>query len=130
MASGEMVHAGQKGTYRESVCVAYPSRISCLQCGHVRDYVTFAETAAWDAKRRDEYFAYKFWLRADFDGHLLWAVNVQHLLALEAYVQAPKRATFTESVWVETLPRWLTSRKNRYRMLKTIDVLKKKAVNG
>lgn len=110
--------------------MAYPSRISCLQCGFVRYFVRFAETADWDAKQRDQYFAYKFWLRADIDGHLLWAVNLQHLLALETHVQAPKRAAFPESVWIETLPRWLTSRKNRDRVLKAIDALKKKAVEG
>ena len=93
MASGEMVFAEPSKHYREVVLTAYPSRIVCNRCGFAREYVSPAETIDWDSAERSRYFDYTLWLRTEFDGHQLWAKNLSHLLALEAYLKKPNQSS-------------------------------------
>ena len=73
------------------------------------------------------------WLKADFRGKVLWAVNGEHLDYLEEIVGATLRE---KVVWGKTrisltgampynLPSWLLSAKNRPDLLRVIKKLKK-----
>jgi hypothetical protein len=87
-------------------------QLICVGCGHTRK----------DVRR------YQYWLRADFRGHTLWALNAAHLMLLERYIASDLR---TEPMWPQAskddrrlLPKWMCVAKNRAGLLRTIRKLR------
>jgi len=78
----------------------------------------------------DPFFHLPLWLTENLDGNLFWAYNIEHIEFLENHIQAKlrERNTFeyrNKSIG-SRLPRWMTSKKNRELVLKTIEKLKRK----
>ena len=80
-------------------------------------------------------FGYPVWLQSDCCGETLYALNYEHLQFLEDYVSAKIRERGIENkeefyyrnrTLESRLPQWIKSAKNRERILKTIENLKKK----
>lgn len=59
--------------------------------------------------------ALRLWLEVDFRGKRVWALNERHLSWLESFVAAELREDSVggSSALHATLPRWMTSAKNR-----------------
>jgi DNA-directed RNA polymerase subunit RPC12/RpoP len=76
----------------------------------------------------DPFFHLPLWLQTNFEGHTLWAYNLEHLDFLGNHVEAKLRerngqALFNKSLG-SRLPSWMTSKKNRNAVLKKIDLLR------
>ena len=78
-------------------------------------------------KPADPYFRLPLWLQSDFEDHVFWAYNEQHLALLKQHVSAGLRERngqdYKNNSIGSRLPRWLTSAKNRPSILKLIDEL-------
>jgi hypothetical protein len=75
--------------------------------------------------------SYPLWLQATCCGQELWALNLEHLDFLEAFVRAKhrerhhlKRPDYRNSTLFSRLPKWIQSRKHRDEILKTIGKLR------
>jgi predicted RNA-binding Zn-ribbon protein involved in translation (DUF1610 family) len=78
----------------------------------------------------DPYFHQPLWLTNKCGENILWAYNYEHLDFLERYVEVKLRERNIESIENKSLgsrlPKWITSKKNRELVLKTIKQLKEK----
>ena len=76
----------------------------------------------------DPYFQTRLWLTTSVDGNDLWAFNLNHLNFLESLVESKLRerdiADMQNKSLGSRLPRWMTSKKNREKVLKAIRTLK------
>jgi hypothetical protein len=107
---------------------AWPRRLVCGGCGHVRDWPGDATGFAshWGCGL-DPFFHLPLWLRADCcGGRTLWAFNQPHLDILAGYVAAHlrERGPVGGQTLVARLPTWLKSASNRAEILRTIDRLR------
>ncbi len=98
----------------------YLTRISCLHCAAQREVAT-----SWD------YWNHlPLWLRTNCCGEVLWALNSKHLEALEPYVAAGLRQNklgySTNRHLYMSLPRWISSKKNRPDVLRGLKRLRVK----
>jgi hypothetical protein len=66
---------------RAVVLPVVPHRLTCPSCGLARE--TSGTTSVW-GEPVDPWFRAPLWLRADFDGHTVWAFNHRHLEALRS----------------------------------------------
>jgi len=98
----------------------------CLSCGAL-----YQRTLSSNYEKR--YAELPLWLRANFRGHVFWALNEEHLCLLERVIGATlrerpkferKRLAFTTRMPFN-LPSWLLSAKNRPDLLGLIQRLKK-----
>ncbi|TWT62942.1 hypothetical protein [Rubinisphaera italica] len=91
---------GVRGTYREATAEMVAVRITCLSCGNTQESATGVP--------------FELWYKADVRGQLLWFNNEEHGQALLEYIEGSReRPEFPVSTWVEVLPRWMLSSKNR-----------------
>ncbi|SRR5258708_6437019 len=76
----------------------------------------------------DWYFRLPLYLQTECAGRRLWAYNVEHLNALEAFVAAPLREASPTHPWslVSRLPQWMILAENREAVLKGIKRLRAK----
>lgn len=71
------------------------------------------------------------WLTIECGGHMIWACNYEHLALIEKHIEATLRERNTvkgntnRSVG-SRLPRWMSSKKSREKVLKCIQELKHK----
>lgn len=74
----------------------------------------------------DPFFALPLWLQTPCCGHTLWALNLEHLDVLEAYIRAQLREKNPNSAYtmLEVLPRWMKSAKHRDEVLRAISRLR------
>ena len=97
------------------------TKMSCLHCSHQHTFI-------W--KSFDHSIALPLWLRTRCCGEVLWALNSRHLMALEAYVSAGLRenklGTPSTRHVLMSLPRWITSKKNRPDVLRGLKRLRQK----
>lgn len=135
------------------------SRLTCAQCALVREwdgrlhcigedgrphiYSRSRHSGTWvDAETgrsgtptdrlygRDYLFGLELWLRSECcGGHLLWALNEEHLDWIEAYVSAqlrerspnsPSAPSASHSQLARKLPAWLKSAKHRDEIIRNI----------
>ncbi len=94
---------------------------------------TFVPSAHSAARRAadgptDWYFRLPLYLQTECAGRRLWAYNVEHLSALEAFVAAPLREASPTHPWslVSRLPRWMVLAEHREAVLKGIKRLRAK----
>lgn len=105
-----------------------PRRLVCPHCGLTRDWNEKGIYRRWrESPARDDYFGEVLWIRGSFGSHEVWAYNWRHLELIEQYVAAKHRTHVRdpEGGWanknfVNRLPRWITSAKNRADVLATI----------
>jgi hypothetical protein len=78
----------------------------------------------------DPFFYLPLWLKTDFEGHSIWAYNLEHLHFLRQHIEAKLRERngqeLSNKSIASRLPRWMTSKKNREIILKKMDELQKK----
>lgn len=78
----------------------------------------------------DPYFHLPLWLKQDCCDNVFWAYSYEHLDFLKNHVEAKLRERNIEEISNKSiasrLPKWMTSKKNREIVLKTIHQLKKK----
>ena len=78
----------------------------------------------------DPYFHQPLWLKIKCGENTLWAYNYEHLDFLEKHVEAKLRERNIENIENKSLgsrlPKWITSKKNRELVLKTIKQLREK----
>ena len=104
------------------------ARLSCTHCGLAR---TSDGEVKFSQGPNDPYFSLSLWLQTRCCGEVLWARNGEHLRNLRAFISADLRerprntppGTPRNTLMSSRLPRWMTSGKNRSRVLKSIDDL-------
>lgn len=101
-----------------------PHAIDFASNGIIPDYVFCFGTEI------DPYFHLPLWLKTSVGKHILWAYNYNHLNLLENHISKQIRErngleNRNKSV-ASRLPKWITSKKNRDTLLKSIDRLNKK----
>ncbi len=98
-----------------------PRRLTCTGCGLARES---GRGTVWGAPV-DPWFQLPLWLRAPYEGEVVWAFNQRHLAELRAHVAAGLRehGTGTTRSTFARLPGWLTSAKNRDQVLAVLDRL-------
>lgn len=110
-----------------------PRRLVCPHCGYVRDWCETVLEQNWrESPARDDYFNEILWIRGTFGANEIWAYNWRHLHLIESFIAAkhrqhvrdPERGWANKS-FVNRLPRWITSAKNRTDVLKTIERIKR-----
>lgn len=86
-----------------------------------------------DNRKTDIFFGYELWLIEECMQDFIWAYNDEHLQFLEEFIAAPLRSKphnmemFSNKSIGSRLPRWMTSAKNREKVLKAINSLKNKS---
>lgn len=93
------------------------AKVICPHCGFNKVYPTFI-------------IPVRLWLTTECEGHLLWARNYEHLDFLKQHVEAflrERNTTPNSNTSIGSrLPRWMTSKKNRNKVLKCLERLKQK----
>jgi hypothetical protein len=110
-----------------------PRRLVCLGCGLAKEsdrkWVAFARGTVRQAT--DPYFDLPLWLQVQTRHGWLWAYNVDHLMLIRGYVEAPLREraawydTRQKMTMVARLPLWIKKAKNREDVLRAVDHLRK-----
>jgi hypothetical protein len=99
----------------------YAIRMSCLHCSRQHTFVM----TSWDY-----WNSLPLWLKTTCCGEVLWALNSRHLIALEDYVAAGLREMKlgfnTNRHMYKSLPKWISSRKNRPSVLRGLNKLRRK----
>ncbi|WP_375561062.1 hypothetical protein ACE193_00485 [Bernardetia sp. OM2101] len=119
------------------------AKIICLSCGHNKKlidkpcYSLYSPNNNMTMRRGyiisgaiDPFFFLPLWLKTEFDGHILWAYNSEHLEFLGRHIEAKLRERNGQELSNRSLgsrlPKWMTSKKNREALLKKLDELKSK----
>ncbi len=104
-------------------------RLACSGCGFSQE----GEAGGYEVGTpHDPYFGIPLWLQTPCCGHILWARNIEHLDWLDRYVSAklreryeiPNREGIRNRRMASRLPKWMTSAKNRERVLRAIASLR------
>jgi hypothetical protein len=114
-----------------------PRRLVCSHCALTRDWHEKHIYRCWrESPPRDDYFNAVLWIRGSCRSNEIWAYN-RRLELIEKYVAAKHRqhVSTTDSgcsngSFVNRLPRWITSAKNREDVLATIDRIKRSKKSG
>ena len=116
-------------------------RLVCRTCGHVATWPHGRPEVRWHTDGRDPFFGLPLWLRASCCGSTLWADNGDQLRVLRRWIGATHRERgssppanvgargdpWESETWLERLPGWVTSRKHRGEVIRTIDGLLRRA---
>ena len=110
-----------------------PRRLTCPNCILIRDWREKGIHRHWyQTPARDDYFDELLWIRGTMGSNEIWAYNWRHLELIEKYVAAKHRIRSKDSEFgwanknfVNRLPKWITSAKNRDEVLKTIERIKR-----
>lgn len=108
------------------------SRITCGACGFSR---VSGFGLIWpDGSQpivRDACFGAALWLQTACAGHVLWAVNEDHLTHIEGFVAARQRrdrsSRLFNSALGEQFPKWMVLAKNRAAVLASIEELRQRS---
>ncbi len=108
----------------------------CPDCNHQNQvevkFDLYKKGGMYNQQAKDQYFGLDFWYKTNFKNNCFWAYNLEHLNEIEEYVTAGvrKRHLGEYQSMIEKLPKWISSKKNREELLKTIDKLKKKTAEN
>jgi hypothetical protein len=108
-------------------------RLTCLSCGRARSRtgpISWPEGS--EAVVRDPWFGAPLWLQGPCAGHVLWAVNDEHLDYIERYVSADHRRDRSSqklfnSALGEQFPKWMVVAEHRAAIAKTIVRLRERS---
>ena len=100
-----------------------PARLTCALCGYVRETQKLAHVYGVPL---DPFFKQPLWLQTECCGHTLWALNVEHLDALEGYVGAQLREKRLDRSYtmLDVLPGWMKAAKHRNEVLRALSRLR------
>lgn len=123
-----MQAVGIKGTYREPTYKMGVRRLLCPSCGLSKN-VTAADSEV-----------YELWYTTGYRGRRLWAVNLEHLAFLIAWLSGEIRKSdmrfaghthprFGDRIIAESLPKWMVLAKNRPGVLKCLRKMLKPDAN-
>lgn len=109
-----------------------PRRLVCVRCDVAVDWTRHAgrstrASSGQNIDRVDPHFGQPLWLQTRCAGHILWALNVEHVEELAAYVGARLRersGSHSTSAMFARLPLWMKSADNRVRVLAGLDRLR------
>lgn len=118
-------------------------RLVCSNCGHSKILSEKPSVIVYSSNEKiisgrhyfvgggiDPFFHLPLWLSENLSGNLFWAYNIEHIEFLENHIQAKLRERngieYRNKSIGSRLPKWMTSKKNRELMLKTIEKLKRK----
>jgi hypothetical protein len=108
-------------------------RVACGSCGFSAERAYGQRP--WpqpgsDGRITDPWFHAMLWLQSRCAGHVLWALNLQHLAYIEAYVISTVRNRNEFSQFAsglgEQLPKWLVLAKNREAVLRSIAEIRRR----
>ena len=110
-----------------------PRRLVCPHCALTQDWNNRGIHRHWyQTPARDDYFNELLWIRGSLGSNEIWAYNWRHLQLIERYVAAMHRQHSRDSEFgwanksfVNRLPKWIISSKNREKVLKTIQRVKR-----
>lgn len=132
------VYTGSFFTNRE---ISNEIKVACTQCGYSKIGNSSSSSVAFEFKNKtingvyyiigapvDPFFQIPVWLQINVGSNLLWAYNIEHLFFLKLFVSAKIRERhqeheFSNKSLGSRLPKWLTSAKNREKVLKKITAL-------
>ena len=103
--------------------------VKCKNCGITQDYEPRNISQEWlfssKGKETESYFGLPLWISSNFKNYTFWAFNYEHLEYLKSYISAELRERNNRTHWtmVEKLPVWMTSSKNRDKLIKVIKEL-------
>lgn len=109
-----------------------PRRLVCAECEVVVDWPSRAERSTCSCtgglgERVDPNFRQPLWLQTRCAGHILWALNVEHVDELAGYVGARLRersGSRSTSTLFARLPLWMKVADNRAQVLAGLDRLR------
>ena len=107
-AAMQMRPDGIRGTYREPVSKMVPEKLTCASCGYVSES---------HSMKINEY---ELWYKSTFQDHVIWAHNRKHLCFLINWLSGDfdkGELNTSEKAYVENLPKWMISNKNRSRIV-------------
>ena len=110
-----------------------PRRLVCPNCALTRDWAKKQIGRNWyQSPARDDYFNEILWIHGTMGANEIWAYNWQHLDLIENYVSAKHRQHvrdpklgWANKSFVNRLPKWMTSSKNRTDVLQLIERIKR-----
>ncbi|WP_204598920.1 hypothetical protein [Clostridium pascui] len=94
--------------------------IACIKCGYLKERILLYNKEHLD-----------LWLQVSCCGHILWALNEEHLDYLDGFVKATLREKVKDDLgWhnqsiVSRLPKWIQDSKNSEEVLNGISKLRK-----
>ena len=103
--------------------------IKCKNCGKTQEYAPRNIAQEWiyrsNGKPSDDYFGLPLWISSNFKDYIFWAYNYEHLNYLKLYISAEIRESNNRTHWtmIEKLPVWMSSAKNREKLMKIIKEL-------
>jgi hypothetical protein len=97
------------------------NKVACLQCGFNKKYKTIIS--------EDDL---KLFLKIECCGHLLWAVNIDHLDFLESYVESSLRERIPNinQSMASRLPNWIKDAKHRVPIVNCIKKLREELIRN
>lgn len=100
-----------------------PAALTCAHCGYVRRTSRLAHVYGVSV---DPFFKQPLWLQTACCGHTLWALNVEHLDALEGYIGAQLREKRLDLAYtmLDVLPAWMKAAKHREEVLRAVSRLR------
>lgn len=118
-------------------------KLTCSKCGHNKILSEKKKPVLMVSSRNiirgryiiiggtlDPYFHLPLWLTTSCCDNILWAYNYEHLAFLKRHVEAKLRERDTHEMMNKSLgsrlPKWMTSKKNRELVLKSIHQLLRK----
>lgn len=118
-------------------------KLVCTSCGHSKKLIEKPNEILSTSKNDfisgrqyiigggiDPFFHLKLWLTKTYGENLFWAYNYEHLDFIREHVEAKLRERNGQTIINRSLgsrlPKWITSKKNREQILKTIDELTQK----
>ncbi|WP_034278181.1 hypothetical protein [Actinospica robiniae] len=109
--------------HRDGYRYADPARLTCARCGYARETRKLAHVYGVPL---DPFFKQPLWLQTACCGHTLWALNVEHLDALEGYVSAQLREKRLDLAYtmLDVLPGWMKAAKHRDEVLRAVSRLR------
>lgn len=119
-------------TGRAAPVLFAPRRLTCLNCGHIREWSESSLKYPPPNQAIDWYFGLPYYFRVPCAGQTLWVANPEHLEFLRAYVSAKHRTRkrndhgWNNQSLASRIPRWLASAKNRASVLKALNALEAK----
>ena len=98
--------------------------VQCAVCNSTKEYPTeYEKIYASNNIAIDPHLGLPLWLQTSVQQNLLWAYNHDHLQHMKAFVSAKLRDS--TSSYARKLPEFITSAKNRTKVMKAIEKLEK-----
>lgn len=119
------------------------TKVICLNCGYSKKLLEKPVSIIYSEKNNkiigrkyiigdgiDPYFYLPLWYSINFDNHVLWAYNIEHLEFLKSHIEAKLRERNIQEISNQSigsrLPKWMNTSKNREPLLKVLTELQNK----